>query len=257
MLSFFVFFLVLIYMHLQHASTYKIQFFHAINNEVIPLVEGKQIGDDITSICKYSVENLRFILKHEIFKLLENDEDFEKIGFQIFYHNNTMFSDSVALDGETTILLLQELEANLVKRVFERIVFGFLLSALRDKHRLDLFYLVCNAFGDRYNVYEGFFGVLIISSMSIDRFDLFTYLLTKSKLMNLDAKCDTYWAMSFDTPYDFALIHKSSTHRIMLFSHGATPSRPFDFVEECKEIQEDLLHGLLYCFHCKNVFALL
>ncbi len=26
--------------------------------------EGKQIGDDITSICKYSVENLRFVLKH-------------------------------------------------------------------------------------------------------------------------------------------------------------------------------------------------
>jgi hypothetical protein len=225
--------------------------------------EEKQVGADIKNICKYSVENLRFVLKHEIFKFLENDEDLEKIGFLIFYHNNTMFSDSLALNGESTLLLLQELEANLVKRSFERIVFGLLLRTLSDIPRLELFYLICDAYGDKYNVYEGSHGVLITSCINFGSFDLFTYLLTKSKQMNLDAKCETHLAINYDAPYALALNYKYTTQRKMLFSHGATPSISFDidydqdYYFECKEIQEDLLHGLLYCFHCKNVFALL
>lgn len=224
--------------------------------------KGKQVGADITDICKYSVENLRFVLKHEIFNFLENDADLEKIGFLIFHHNTTMLSDSLALNRESTLLLLQELEANLVKRNFERIVFGFLLRGLSDVPRLELFYLICDAYGDKYNVYEGSHGVLITNCIIFGSFDLFTYLLTKSKQMNLDAKCETHLAISCDAPYALvALYYKYTTKRKMLFSHGATPCLLGDYDQdyyfECKEIQEDLLHGLLYCFHCKNVFALL
>lgn len=217
----------------------------------------KQVVADISDICRKSVENLKFVLNHEcINEFIVRGVDFERIGICIFKN----WVDS--LDGVATLLLFQELEQKFEKHKFVKIVFGYLFCALhlRYRHiRKDMFYLVCDAYGDKYNVYEGFHGVLLIRSLNLNDDDLFTYLLTKSKQINFDAKCESDYGHLYDTPYAHALRdYCNNTRRKMLFSYGATPCVPFDYHQqyfECNEIQADLLHGLLYCFHCRNVFV--
>lgn len=222
------------------------------------LMNGEQVGADLTEICFKSVENLKFVLNHGIInKFIVKDWDFQKIGYLIHHHNITNCSDS--LNGETTLLLLQELEQKYEKRFFEKIVFGFLRRAIYQ--HLDLFYFICDAFGDKYNVYECCHENLIIYSFGseIHELNLFTYLLGRTKHMNLDTFAINIF--SIFTLYGFALHYNHNVERTMLFSYGATPCFSFsdnsDFDLEYKRIQEDLLHGLLYCLHYRNVFVFL
>lgn len=216
--------------------------------------DSKQVGADLTKICKKSVENLKFVLNHEIInKFIKSDLDFKKIGSWIFYHNITNCSNS--LNGETTLLLFYELEQKYEKRIFEKIVFGFLQRAIcLDRN---LFYLICDAFGNNYNVYQDDSWNLIIDSLKTDDLSLFTYLLSKSKQMNLDKITHVYGVFHL-TLYDYARVFGYNLYRTMLFSHGATPfiSCPESYFK-CEKRKEDLLLGLLYCLHYRNVFVFL
>lgn len=217
--------------------------------------DGKQVGADLTEICKKSVENLKFVLNHDIMtKIIVDDSDYQRIGYFIYHHNTTNCLDS--LNKETTLLLFQELEKKYEKQMFEKVVSGFLRRAMR--RQIDLFYFICNAFGDKYNVYECCSGNLIIDCFDMHDLNLFKYLLSKSKQMNLDAIVD--FGFFNLTLYGYALHYEYNVERTMLFSHGATPCFSFhndsDFDLEYK-MQEDTFHGLLYCLHYRNVFVFL
>jgi hypothetical protein len=217
---------------------------------------------DLKDICLNSVENLKFVLKHDILLLINDDKLLEDIGEIMVLKSFSLVSYD-CLNEETTMLLLKELEKKLDKRGFERILYGFLRSSIYKNSNLQhMFYLICNTFGDNYNIFEGSHGIIIIHCMSFNDFKMFEFLLTKKKQQNLNARIVfvySYYAYD-NTPYGYALYENKKKERAMLFIHGATPCVP-TYHDSDKEkskliIQEDLLHGLLYCLEHKNVLVI-
>lgn len=210
----------------------------------------KQVCLDVQEICYYSVNNLLFVLRHPIMTFVDDNYTMELIGNKILY-----YFEFGLLETTEILDLFLEIETKLDSNQFERLLYGCVINTVRniqDTPHSELFYMLCSAFIRKYKIIHGELGNLVFEAIrKKNYYEVLEFLLQNIEWSLLNNKfCLVQYSEDMYL-YSCAVHYNEVKKRQMLFLYGATPQTQSKSTEVIPEINEDLLHGLLYCLHYK------